>query len=97
MRGQRDIEQRRRFWAELERSDDPIRVVAKRVGIPESTAYAWKKAGPIDEPTFARLVPTQPETAAALKLQAGGATIVVEQGFDAELLRAVVGALGGEP
>jgi hypothetical protein len=71
--------------------------VARRVGVPAATAYVWKKAGPIAErPVFAQLLPAHPVTAPVLKLQARQVTILVERGFDPELLRAVVGALGTE-
>jgi hypothetical protein len=40
---------------------------------------------------FARVVPAR---RASLRLEVGGAALVVEAGFDAELLRQVVVALG---
>ncbi len=97
MRQRRTVEERRRFWAELSRSGDPVRVVARRIGVPAATAYVWKKAGPMPEsPVFAQLLPARLATSPVLKVPAGQATILVERDFDPELLRAVVGALGTE-
>lgn len=71
--------------------------VAKRLGIAKSTAYKWQRGKRSSEPStpnpklkFARLLP---ETRSAVVVQVGGATVRVETGFDAELLRGVVAAL----
>jgi len=49
---------------------------------------------PVAEPTFVRLVPSS-EVQAAIAVRVGGAEIRVRRDFDADLLRAVVEALGG--
>ena len=77
------------------RAGETVRVVAKRMGVTPSSAYLWMKAA---EPapsarTFARVVPAR---VSSLRLQVGcSAVVVVEAGFDAELLRQVVAALSG--
>jgi len=43
---------------------------------------------------FARVVPSRAGSRTGLVVQLGPATIRIESGFDAELLRAVVTALG---
>lgn len=72
-----------------------VRVVAKRMGITPSSAYLWMKASAgaaSRAPMFARVVPAR---TSSLRLQVGCAAVVVEAGFDAELLRQVVAALSG--
>ena len=60
-------------------------------------AYLWTKkqraeGTPVPTPVFARLVPQRAEPCGLL-VEVGRATIRVEAGFDAELLRRVVAAL----
>jgi transposase-like protein len=82
---------------------EPVTAVAARMGVTEVTAYRWIRAAaeqPDAEltttPRFVELVPaTRQET--RLVVRVGAAVIEVRSGFDAELLRAIVGALGGEP
>ena len=66
---------------------------ARRMGVTSSSAYLWMKAATPtpDAPMFARVVPAR---RTSLRLEVGGAALVVEAGFDAELLRQVVVALG---
>ena len=71
-----------------------VSVAAKRLGVAPSSAYLWMKAaapGPRG-PVFARVVPARNAT---LRVEVGGAAVVVETGFDAELLRRIVAALSG--
>ena len=95
--------------AELERSGDPVRLVAERVGVGVSAGYAWAKqirrsprgeVGSAAAPAFARLVPEARPAAAtpegAFVAQVGGASIRIEAGFVAELLRGVVAVLGSD-
>jgi hypothetical protein len=49
-----------------------------------------KAASRPSTPVFARVVPTRRMT---VRVEVGGAAVVVERGFDAELLRQVVAAL----
>jgi len=87
------------------------RAAAARLAVPESTAYYWLKQsrrpavalamaqpGPrprvTTAPAFARLVPGA-KPSRAITVRVGDAVIAVRQGFDAELLRAVVAALAG--
>lgn len=92
--------------AELKRSGDPVRLVAERVGVGLATGYAWAKQtrrAPAGEassraaPTFARLVPEAkaPAPQAAFIVQVGAASIRIEAGFVAELLRGVSAVLEG--
>ena len=78
-------------------SGERISVVARRLGVKESSAYFWvKRARQVKAPEFARLLPAAPPAGAALALEVGGAVVRVEQGFDAALLREVVLALAGQ-
>ena len=77
------------------RAGEPVRAVAERLGVTTSTGYLWlKQARKAQTPRFARLVPAARERA-ALRVEVGQATIRVEPGFDAALLREVVSALSG--
>ena len=74
---------------------EPVKAVAERMGVSVSAAYLWMKAARTTKrPQFARLVPEPRAMVASLILRVGGAAIRVDPGFDAELLRAVVSALG---
>ena len=102
--------ERRRFLDEVREGGEPVAVVARRLGIRVSTAYLWhqrangnappskskskSRAKPVlkAKPTFARVVP---ESRPSVVVQIGCATVRVEAGFDAELLRNVVAALDG--
>jgi hypothetical protein len=69
--------------------------VAERLGISVSTAYLWVKRTPAEKvPRFARLLPASHGEPRSLRLEIGGATIRVDKGFDSDLLRDVVEALG---
>jgi transposase-like protein len=93
MRKQYTAEQRAQLIAEVRATGEKVGVVAKRMGVASSSAYLWMKgAAPAPgAPVFARVAPAR---RASLRLEVGGAAVVVETGFDAELLRQVVVALG---
>jgi len=93
MRKQYTAEQREKLIAEV-RAGEAVSVVAKRMGVTSSSAYLWMKAAApaSTAPMFARVVPAR---VSSLRLQVGRAAVVVEAGFDAELLRQVVAALSG--
>jgi len=94
--------EQRRFLDDIRDSGESLEVVARRFGISKSTAYKWhklakgshasSKASP--KPKFARLVPA---SRPAIVVEIGGARVHVEAGFDPELLRSLVAALGGLP
>ncbi|HEX2873813.1 MAG TPA: transposase [Polyangiaceae bacterium] len=94
MRKQYTAEQRAKLIAEVRATGDRVAVVAERMGVASSSAYLWMKAAAPAPggPVFARVVPARK---ASLRLEVGGAAVVVEAGFDAELLRQVVVVLGG--
>jgi transposase-like protein len=94
MRIRYTVEQRERLVAEVRASGERVSVVAKRLGVPASSAYLWLKAArsTAPSPVFARVVPAR---ATPLRIDVGGATLVIERGFDPELLRQVVAALSG--
>ena len=95
MRKRHSAEDRERLIAEVKATGDIPRVVAERLGICASSAYRWvKDAAPVEAPVFARVVSSRSAPGSGLVVQAGRATIRVEVGFDAELLRNVVAALG---
>ena len=98
MRKQYTAEQREKLIAEVRATGERVSVVAKRMGVAASSAYLWMKAAassPVPRaPVFARVVPAR---VATVRLQVGSTAVVVEAGFDAELLRQVVAALSGTP
>jgi len=93
MRKQYTAEDRGRLIAEVRASGEPVKKVAAPLGIAESSAYLWMKAARTSAPGFAKLVRARPAPAAVVAVRVGAATICVEAGFDAELLRSVVLAL----
>jgi hypothetical protein len=96
MRKQYTVEDRGRLIAEVRATGEPVKQVADRLGISVSSAYLWLKVAPASVPRFAKLVRLPSATAAELAVQVGPATIRVVAGFDAELLRSVVAALGND-
>jgi len=92
---------RQRYLAELKESGETPWRFAGRVGISPGTLYRWMKARPSQlTPRFARLVREQRSARAeevsprGVSVRVGEARVEVERGFDAELLRAVIDALG---
>ena len=78
---------------------ESVPAVARRFGIARSTVYTWiRRAGGAEKtPTplgFMELV-TGSDPEVGLMVRVGAAEVHVRAGFDAELLRAVVAALGG--
>ena len=100
MRKRHTAEERERLIAEVRATGEIPRVVAERMGVCASSAYRWMKeasdAGASDAgaPVFARMVPSRTASSPALMVQLGRVSIRIEAGFDAELLRGVVAALG---
>jgi transposase-like protein len=77
-------------------SGEPVKVIAQRMGVKESTAYFWmKRARSARPPEFARVIPTAERAKASMSIEVGGVVIRLEDGFDATLLREVVSVLGG--
>jgi hypothetical protein len=88
--------ERDRLVEAVRASGEPVKVVAKRLGVRESTAYYWmKQARRAEPPKFARVVPTAQTSEASLSIGVGGVVIRLDAGFDAGLLREVVAALKG--
>lgn len=92
---------RRRYTAkeqqqflEQVRSGASVREAASRLGLSPSVGYRWvqRRAGRSDAPKFARLVGAG-QAPPSVTIQVGMATMHVEAGFDAELLRSVISAL----
>jgi transposase-like protein len=74
-------------------SGEPVKTVAMRMGVKESTAYYWmKRARAARVPEFVRVVP-QSAVKASILVEVGGAVIRLESGFDAELLVEVMSVL----
>jgi len=95
MRKRHTAEERERLIAEVRATGEVPRVVAERMGVCASSAYRWmKEASDAGAPVFARVVPSRAASSPALMVQLGRVTIRVEAGFDAELLRGIVAALG---
>jgi transposase-like protein len=88
--------ERDRLLEAVRTSGEPVKVVAKRLGVKESTAYYWmKRSRRAELPTFARLIPSAATSPASLSIDVGGLVIRVDAGFDVGLLREVVAALRG--
>jgi transposase-like protein len=95
MRKRHTAEDRERLIAEVRATGEVPRVVAERMGICASSAYRWmKEASAVGAPVFARVVPSLSSSRSRLVVQLGRAEIRVEAGFDADLLRELVAALG---
>jgi transposase-like protein len=96
MRNQYTAEQREKLVGEVRATGERVSVVAKRLGVSCSAAYSWLKAAtsPPTGPVFAKVLPMRLRSA---RVEVGGAAVVVERGFDAELLRQVVAALSVSP
>ena len=98
MRRRYTSKQREQLIETVRASGESVRAVATRMGVTVSTAYLWMKGAPISRaPQFARLVPEPRAASTSLVVRVGSAAIRVDQGFDAELLRAVVSALSTRP
>ena len=94
MRRRYTSKQREQLIETVRASGEPVKAVAARMGVTVSTAYLWMKDGPVPSaPQFARLVPEPRAASTSLVVRVGSAAIRVDQGFDAELLRAVISAL----
>ena len=93
MRRRYTAEQQQQFLEQV-RSGISVREAAARLGLNTSIGYRWvQKARGSSAPRFVRLVPASKAPPAAVTIQVGAATVRVEAGFDAELLRAVISAL----
>ena len=106
--GRQSTRMRRRYTKELQTQllklvDGNVAVpeAAATLGVASSTAYNWlakrrelgtPSAARVAAPTFVRLLPSA-AAAATIGIRVGGAKIEVRQGFDGELLRAVVATL----
>ena len=95
MRKRHTAEARERLIAEVKATGETPRVVAERLGVCASSAYRWTKdASMASAPVFARVVPSQSASRSGFVVQLGRAAIRIEAGFDADLLRDLVAALG---
>lgn len=88
MANQYTPEQREKLVAEVRASGERVSVIARRMGISSSSAYLWMKNR--CRLGTARVVPLR---AASLRLEVAGAAVVVERGFDPELLLQVIATL----
>lgn len=96
MRKRYKSRERDRLVEAVRASGEPVKVVANRLGVRESTAYYWmKQARRAEPPKFARVFPTAQTSEASLSIGVGGVVIRLDAGFDAGLLREVVAALKG--
>ncbi len=88
--------ERERLIEAVRSSGESVKAVAKRLGVKESTAYYWMgRSRKVELPGFARVLRTPLGSGACMSIDVGGVVIRVEAGFDAALLREVVGALKG--
>jgi transposase-like protein len=87
--------ERERLVQLVRTTGEPVKAIAERMGVKASTAYFWmKRAREAAQPEFARVIPTRRAAKAAVSLEVGGVIVHLESGFDADLLREVVSALG---
>jgi len=94
--------QRNEFFEEQKRTGEPLRAVARRLGIHEAVVYKWVKQrkqargrpAPVSTVSFAQVVRSTPT--ACLVVQVGQASIRVPPEFDEEHLVRVVQALALE-
>jgi transposase-like protein len=94
MRKRYPAELRQRLISEVRSTGEGVAAVAKRLGVTPSSAYLWLKGSETpSSPVFARVVPSTSPVRYSLTIEVGAATIRVQAGFDAELLRSVVVAL----
>ena len=99
MRRRYTAEQRQQLVSEVKSGGEGVAAVAKRLGVTPSSAYLWLKEAGVEPrpPAFARVVKSSAGVTSASRfvvVEVGGATVRVEPGFDDELLRSVVAALG---
>ncbi len=94
MRRRFTADEKKRFIEEV-RAGAAVKDVAARMGLNPSMGYRWVRAGEeASAPRFARVVrASAPEDRSSVAIRVGSATVVVDVGFDADLLRAVVAAL----
>jgi transposase-like protein len=89
--------ERDRLIETVRASGEPVKMVAQRLGVRESTAYYWmKRSRRAESPKFARVIPKPRTSEASLSIEVEGVVIRLDAGFDAALLRKVVVALKGE-
>jgi len=83
----------------VKKQGEAVPTAAARFGVSVATAYRWMKDASVAPstavPTFVEVMPETAERA-KLTVRVGAAEIEVEAGFDAQLLRQVVVALGGQ-
>ena len=91
------VKDRERLIEAARVSGEPVKAIAKRLGVKESTAYYWMKRARQAGPTvFARVVPAPRPSTLSVSIEVGGVVIRLDAGFDAALLREVVEALKEE-
>ena len=97
MRRRFTAEERKRFVDEV-RAGTAVKDVAARMGMNPSMGYRWVRAAEESSaPKFARVIrASAPEKRSSIAIRVGTASVVVDEGFDADLLRAVVAALSTE-
>ena len=88
--------ERERLIEAARASGEPVKVIAKRLGVKESTAYYWmRRARSAESTMFARVVPTPRTSTPSVSIEVEGVVVRLDAGFDAALLREVVAALKG--
>ena len=108
MRRQYPAEKRKRLLALVTSGDVSVNDAAHRLGVRPATAYYWVRQAAKVAPELVATQSVEPGASfvqliratapmSCIEVSVGTATISVKPGFDAELLRAVVVALSGEP
>ncbi|HWA74834.1 MAG TPA: transposase [Polyangiaceae bacterium] len=99
MRRRYTAEDKQRLLSEVRATGEGVAAVAKRLGVTPSSAYLWLKEAGVASggpaPVFARVVKSTSSVAArSIVIEVGAAMVRVEPGFNVDLLRSVVAALG---
>jgi transposase-like protein len=97
MRRRYTAEEKQRLLSEVRSTGDGVAAVAKRLGVTPSSAYLWLKEASVESgaPLFARVVKSTPTVATgSIVIEVGAAMVRVAPGFDVDLLRRVIAALG---
>ncbi len=97
--GKRGKAKQREVLIEMVRtSGEPVKVVAARMGVKDSTAYYWmKRARAAKVPEFVRILPQSAAAKDGMAIEVGGAVIRLKSGFDPALLLEVVSVLRSQP
>lgn len=96
----RKSDERSELIRAVKQRGEAVSTAAARLRVPVSTAYRWMRGATTESPSmprpmFVELVAKR-EVSSTILVRVGVAEIEVQAGFDAQLLREVAEALGGD-